>query len=156
MPAHQTHTAPEAHTGPHATAGAVTLTREALTEALAVHDKPWPDDVSDYMRDILPPVALLDRLAKRYARVPVPACFVCGGELEIQQIGGGEDTVWAHGRPAGVSFSDWAEHYDRSRWIQRQPGDADVLALVAVVSQLLTAPDPASTTTTDEPTRSHD
>lgn len=144
MPADQTHphTSPDLDTD--LDTGSAAATRASLVVALAVHDSPWPDPVEDYMRDVLPPVALLDRLTRRYASVPVPACRVCGGELEVQQMGGGEATIWAHSMPAGTSFSEWAEHYDGSRWVQRQHGDGDVLALVDIVTQLI-APTSADT-----------
>jgi hypothetical protein len=73
----------------------------------------------------------LDTLAKHYTADEVPPCGVCGGELTIQRMGGGEPTAWAHAAPDGVTYADWRQHYAESRWIQYRGGDGEVLAIIA-------------------------
>lgn len=84
----------------------------------------------------------LEAIKARYTPEPIPPCRVCGGELSIQRMGGGEPTVWGcdgheddPDRPGTWRFKadrrPADEHYSRSRWTQHRQGDPDVLALVA-------------------------
>jgi hypothetical protein len=87
-------------------------------------------------------VELIASLKNRYTAEPVPACPVCGGELGIASIGGGEPTVWAcspqEEDPENPGFlrlkkgrKGVDDHYTRSRWKQYRGGDSEVLDLIA-------------------------
>jgi len=85
-------------------------------------------------------------LRARYAPTTVPPCRVCGGELSIASVGGGEPTRWAcseyeddpdvHGqlrRKPDRSMAD--AHYGDSRWVDyRQGGDSDVIELLDLLA----------------------
>lgn len=79
---------------------------------------------------------LLAELRRRYAPSDIPPCRVCGGELSLQSIGGGEPTVWACSGQnedgswlPGRRIAD--DHYSRSRYVdRRQGGDEVVMELI--------------------------
>lgn len=110
-----------------------------LARAVEERFQPVPEDADEYARRILPPEDLLERLRQRYSAEPVPPCQVCGGELSIQSMGGGQATKYGCPRPEGVTYRDWAEHYDRSVWTQYRAGDSEVIALVDAVEAALVA-----------------
>jgi hypothetical protein len=114
--------------------------RAAIQASLDVHHMPIPDDAPEEHRQFYPPTEILDRLRERYATVEVPPCRVCGAALSIQDMGGGNATKYAHSKPDGVSFGDWAEHYEQSRWTERRSGDSEVIAIVDLVQSLLDGP----------------
>ena len=114
--------------------------RAAIQATLDVHHQPIPDDVPEEHRSFYPPEEILDRLRERYTSDEVPPCRVCGETLSVQDMGGGNATKYAHSKPDGVSFRDWSEHYEASRWTERRSGDSDVIALVDLVQSLLDGP----------------
>jgi hypothetical protein len=69
-------------------------------------------------------------LRRRYAPYEVPPCRVCGEELSVGSMGGGQRTKYAHACPDGVSFRDWSEHYRESEWIAPNDPDHAGLALL--------------------------
>ena len=96
---------------------------------------------------------LIAELRERYTPPTIPPCRVCGGELSIARVGGGEPTEWAcsgkeddpdrpgwlrnaPGRwtnaPDGGSSEFRADgHYNRSRWTDyRSGGDSGVIAVL--------------------------
>lgn len=77
---------------------------------------------------------LADRLRERYERVPVPPCRVCGGELTIARMGGGEVTRYACSSPeakASVGIMRGGDnHYFNSYWSAPNHPDEDVIALL--------------------------
>lgn len=107
-----------------------------LLELFTSHHQPVPDDDS-WNVELLPPEHLLDRLRARYTPAPIPPCRVCGAKLEVHRAGGGEPAIYACTPPDGVTFSDWQEHYQRSRYIHTRPGDSGVLALLDGVETLI-------------------
>lgn len=119
---------------------------EGLVRAVQKQRQPHPEDASESMRRILPPEDLLERLRQRYTSDPVPPCQVCGGELEVQSMGGGMATTYGCPRPEGVPFGEWNDHYQESRWTQMRSGDSDVIALVDAVRGAITAEDEPSST----------
>ncbi len=106
-------------------------------------------------------------LRARYSPTKVPACRVCGGELSIQSVGGGEPTVWACSdleadpaqpghlrRKPGRTVAD--SHYSQSRWVDyRQGGDSvvmELLDLLAADAAPLADAERSSTATAGDPT----
>lgn len=81
----------------------------------------------------------LEALEARYTPDTIPACRECGEPLTIQRAGGGEPTRWGHAAPDGVPLSQWAEHYSKSLYVERRPGDTQVLALIAEIRAARTA-----------------
>ena len=85
---------------------------------------------------------LIARLRDKYTVLPPLPCTMCGGELTLVHDGSrGEERVWAcegiedhpenHGRMRflpGRFIGD--EHFDKSRWVQHQVGDALVVELI--------------------------
>jgi len=95
----------------------------------------------------------LEALRERYRPTIVPPCRVCGGELSIAAIGGGQPTRWACGgrvdNPERPGYSmdapgRWSNappgtpseygpggHYHDSEWVdRRQGGDPSVIAIL--------------------------
>jgi hypothetical protein len=88
----------------------------------------------------------LGELKERYTAEEVPPCRVCGGQLTVQSMGGGQATEYACGsqtRGFEVPLADqddpqkvrayneqWYDHYGRSKWTQYRSGDRRVLALI--------------------------
>lgn len=84
---------------------------------------------------------LIARLTQRYAPTEIPPCRVCGGELSIQAMGGGQPTEWAcsgqkyDANDVWIGWQDGRtaadEHYRRSGFTdRRQGGDEDVIELI--------------------------
>ena len=72
---------------------------------------------------------LIAVLNDRYEPSKIPPCRVCGGELSIGAIGGGEPTRYG-------CMADNGAHYGHSTWEdRRQGGDGDVLELIARFSR---------------------
>jgi hypothetical protein len=80
----------------------------------------------------------LEFIEDRYTSDPIPPCRVCGAELSIQRMGGGEATTWGHSKPNdGVTtFGEWMDHYSQSKYIERKSGDSFVLKLLAAYKEL--------------------
>jgi hypothetical protein len=114
--------------------------RENLVRKLTREEqkKLWEKEYDDWTD-----AELLGMLTESYEPSAIPPCRVCGAELKVQSIGGGEPTryacdgrlpdpndpektIWAQGR----SFVD--DHYSRSGYEdRRQGGDGRVMELVA-------------------------
>lgn len=89
---------------------------------------------------------LLDVLTERYKPTEVPPCRVCGAELSIGRMGGGEPTVWACSgqeddpeRPGYLRMVEGRtpadEHYGKSEFVDvRQGGDEAVMEAVRRLS----------------------
>lgn len=78
--------------------------------------KPTPEELRD--------------LRKRYAPSVIPPCRVCGAELAMQAIGGGQPTRYACSVAASARPTDW-DHYRRSEHEdRRQGGDEDVIRVI--------------------------
>lgn len=84
---------------------------------------------------------LIESLSDRYTPEPVPPCRVCGGELSVQSIGGGNATVWGCSgteddpdRPGHVRYKEGRrvadDHYAQSTWTQHREGDSAVLEMI--------------------------
>lgn len=95
---------------------------------------------------------LIEELRERYTPEQVPPCRVCGGELSVQSIGGGNATVWAcsgmEDDPEQPGHSRYKadrrpadDHYAQSRWIQHRDGDRTVLELIRRFETVGAAPD---------------
>jgi hypothetical protein len=85
---------------------------------------------------------LIETLTERYEPTEVPPCRVCGAELSIGSMGGGEPTRWAcSGReedPDRPGYLRWMkgrtpadDHYDKSQFVDRRQG-GDELVMEAV------------------------
>jgi hypothetical protein len=85
---------------------------------------------------------LIELLTERYKPTEVPPCRVCGGELSIGCIGGGEPTRWAcsgqEEDPDRPGYLRWMkgrtpadDHYDKSVFVDRRQG-GDELVMEAV------------------------
>jgi len=73
---------------------------------------------------------VIEVLTERYAPTDVPPCRVCGGELSIQAVGGGQPTQYAHQVMKPEGGVDW-DHYKESAWEdRRQGGDEAVIDLI--------------------------
>jgi len=108
---------------------------------------------------------LLETLEKRYGTPEIPPCRICGEEMTISKMGGGEPTIFRCGSdhasfikeggpcltqrkedmangidpPHGSVFAPTCEHlkhYRDSEWKLYQHGDRDVMELVRYVQWL--------------------
>jgi len=97
---------------------------------------------------------MLMRLEKRYGDYEVPPCRVCGRELSIGQIGGGERTWWGCNpliddpdKPGMLKNDpDWVRepdkekwpqgHYSHSRWQAPNFPDSDMLRAVRIIQAM--------------------
>lgn len=109
--------------------------REARERRNALLDKP-PTDWAD--------TEIVEVLTDRYAPSVIPPCRVCGGELSICAIGGGEPTRWACSptvsdpdpdrsgnvqTKAGRGVNEFGSggHYSMSQYIDRRQGGDEVV-----------------------------
>lgn len=97
------------------------------------------------MTEITP--ELLATIRKRYTAPAIPQCRVCGGELSLGSIGGGFSTYACSSTEENPHYPGQQrykenrtlvdEHYVRSRHVQYESGDEDVLALVSAYERLI-------------------
>lgn len=88
------------------------------------------------------PIAdLLEQLERAYMPPPIPKCRICGADLSIGAIGGGEPTRYycsvMSGAPHNGAKMDW-DHFGESLWLDRsQGGDLRVIELTRRMRALL-------------------
>lgn len=62
-------------------------------------------------------------------------CRVCGGDLEVQAMGPGTYTAWAHTPPSGTSYREWGDHYSESRVESYHSGDSRIVEMVRLIRE---------------------
>lgn len=85
---------------------------------------------------------LLELLKKRYAEPVIPACRICGIDLSLGKVGGGEPSMWHCSKAKRFDGTiDWQHFNDSTFFDISQGGDPDVIELIkryksAVVEKL--------------------
>lgn len=74
--------------------------------------------------------ARLEEMKAREEPTKIPPCPVCGEELVIGSIGGGEPTQWHCQRVRALRGEEAQEHWRRSSFADRKHTNSDLSALV--------------------------
>lgn len=89
---------------------------------------------------------ILAMLRHQYTPEPIPPCPVCGAELTVGRMGGGDATRYACPNSGLIRARTPEErdaardHYSRSQFVHRHDGDGNALAMLDVIEAIIAAP----------------